>query len=48
MACVVPRASPGATRVTIADGSGHSTGSDRPDLVLAAIDRLIDGAREGG
>ncbi len=40
--------SPGATRVTIADGSGHSIQLDRPDLVLAAIDRLIDGAREGG
>jgi len=37
--------SPGATRVTIADGSGHSIQLDRPDVVLSAIDRLIDAAR---
>jgi pimeloyl-ACP methyl ester carboxylesterase len=40
--------SPGATRVTIADASGHSIQLDRPDVVLAAIDRLIDAARDGG
>ena len=39
---------PGASRVTIADGSGHSIQLDRPDVVLAAIDRLVDAARDSG
>ena len=37
--------SPGLTRVTIAEGSGHSIQLDRPDVVIDAIDRLITVAR---
>jgi len=40
--------SPGMSRVTIAGGSGHSIQLDRPDVVLAAIDRMIDAARDSG
>jgi pimeloyl-ACP methyl ester carboxylesterase len=37
--------SPGRTRLTVADRSGHVIQLDRPDLVIGAIDRLVDLAR---
>lgn len=36
---------PGSTTITIADRSGHLIQYDRPDLVIAAVDRLLAGAR---
>ena len=36
--------SPGLTRLTIAERSGHVIQLDRPDLVIQAITRLVDGA----
>ncbi len=37
--------SPGAVRITIATGSGHHIQFDRPDLVLSAIARVLEGHR---
>lgn len=34
---------PGTTRLTIAERSGHVIQLDRPDLVIAAVDRLLTG-----
>lgn len=37
--------SPGMTRVTIAERSGHVIQYDRPDVVIAAVERLLAAAR---
>ena len=39
--------SPGRTTLTIAERSGHIIQLDRPDLVIAAIERLVDAGRAG-
>jgi pimeloyl-ACP methyl ester carboxylesterase len=39
--------SPGRTRVTIAERSGHIIQADRPDLVIAAIERFVADVRGG-
>ena len=39
--------SPGRVRQTIALGAGHNVQIDRPDLVIEAIRRLVDNARNG-
>ncbi len=40
--------SPGHVRVTTASGSGHLVQLDRPDLVVAAVRRLVEAARAQG
>ncbi|MFP5341801.1 MAG: alpha/beta fold hydrolase [Candidatus Limnocylindria bacterium] len=40
--------SPGTVRFELAWGAGHMIQVDRPDLVIAATRRLVDGAREAG
>jgi hypothetical protein len=37
--------SPGMTRITIADRSGHDIQFDRPDVVIDAIERLVSATR---
>jgi len=37
--------SPGRTRITIAERSGHVIQIDRPDLVIAAVERILAEAR---
>jgi pimeloyl-ACP methyl ester carboxylesterase len=37
--------SPGMTRITIAERSGHVIQFDRPDVVIDAVRRLVDAAR---
>jgi len=37
--------SPGRTRITIAERSGHVIQLDRPDLVIGAVERLVSAAR---
>jgi pimeloyl-ACP methyl ester carboxylesterase len=39
--------SPGDVRYTIAWGAGHMVQFDRPDLVVEAVERLIEAARRG-
>ena len=40
--------SPGRTRITIAERSGHIIQVDRPDLVIAAVERILAEARSAG
>ena len=40
--------SPGIVRYEIAWGAGHIVQVDRPDLVIAAVRRLVDAARAAG
>lgn len=40
--------SPGLVRFELAWGAGHMVQWDRPDLVIAAVGRLVDGARAAG
>ena len=40
--------SPGRTRITIAERSGHIIQMDRPDLVIAAVERVLAAVRSAG
>ena len=40
-------ATSGRVRVTLAPGSSHMIQWDRPELVIAAVERLVGDARDG-